>query len=322
MVKGKDSMTEKVLDIRKAKIAVLLGGDSQEREVSLQSGEAVYDALVNQGFDVCKIDVCKKEKEKWLKQLLEIDFAFIALHGRGGEDGKIQALLELLEVKYTGSSVTASAIAMDKYLTKQIWQINNIPTPTYRLMNEKTNIADLINELEFPIIVKPAHEGSSIGISKVNNEEELKQAYQVAKELDNIVIAEKWIEGKEYTASIVNGNVLPLIRLETPREFYDYEAKYQLDNTQYFCPCGLTEEKEKQIQELAIQAFDVVGASGWGRVDFMLDKANKAWLIELNTVPGLTSHSLVPMAAKQYGLNFEQLILSIINTEIEDTIND
>lgn len=309
-------MLDQNLDINNAKIAVLLGGDSREREISLKSGQAVYEALIKLGFDVCKIDICQREKDKWLRKIQEIDFAFIALHGRGGEDGKIQALLDLLGISYTGSSVTASAIAMNKLLTKQLWQVNQMPTPNYQLMDENTDLTKLIFNLKFPIIVKPAHEGSSIGISKVSNKDELKQAYNLAKKLDKVVIAEQWIVGKEYTASIINGKVLPLIRLETPRDFYDYEAKYLLHNTQYHCPCGLLDETEKQLQILVKKAFDIIGAQGWGRVDFMLDKHEQAWLIELNTVPGLTSHSLVPMAAKQSGMSFEQLILSIMEAEI------
>ncbi|MFK5893887.1 MAG: D-alanine--D-alanine ligase [Pseudomonadota bacterium] len=304
------------MDINTAKIAVLLGGDSHEREISLQSGQAVYDALSKQGFDVCKIDIQKKAKETWLKQIQKIDFAFIALHGRGGEDGKIQALLELMDIPYTGSSVTASAIAMNKFLTKQIWQINHLATPKFQLLNVDTDLSEIINYLEFPMMVKPAHEGSSIGISKVTNENELKQAYQLASQFDNVIIAEQYIIGKEYTASLVNGQVLPLIRLETPRDFYDYEAKYKLENTQYHCPCGLEKNTELKIKKIAKKAFKVIAASGWGRVDFMLDAHNQPWLIELNTVPGLTSHSLVPMAARQSGMSFEQLIIAIMSAEI------
>ncbi len=301
------------MNIKTAKIAVLLGGDSQEREVSLQSGQAVYETLLNQNMNVCKIDIQKSKKKIWLSQIQEIDFAFIALHGRGGEDGKIQALLELINIPYTGSSVTASAIAMNKLLTKQIWQLNKMPTPNYQLINTDTDLSEIIKYPGFPMMVKPAHEGSSIGISKVANEKELKQAYQLASQLDNVVIAEQWIAGKEYTASLVNDQVLPLIRLETPRDFYDYEAKYLLNNTLYHCPCGLDEDTEQQLKVLAYKAFKIIGASGWGRVDFMLDGNNQPWLIELNTVPGLTSHSLVPMAAKQSGMSFEQLLMSIIN---------
>jgi D-alanine-D-alanine ligase len=294
------------------KIGVLLGGDSQEREVSLLSGQAVYESLLAQGVETVKIDIKSIQKDKWLQQLQEIDFAFIALHGRGGEDGKIQGMLEMLEIPYTGSSVTASAIAMNKLLSKQIWQMYNLKTPAYKRMEDNTDIIALMKEFEFPLMVKPAHEGSSIGISKVNNEQELKTAYQIAKKLDDTVIVEQWVTGEEYTASIVNGKTLPLIKLETPREFYDYEAKYQLDNTLYHCPSGLDDKAENKIKEIALKAFNCIGASGWGRVDFMLDKKNNPWLIEINTVPGLTCHSLVPMAAKQLGIDFKQLIKQII----------
>ena len=313
-------MSKQNLELKTAKIAVLLGGDSKERDISLQSGQAVYDSLIKQGFNVCKIDVCHKDKKYWLTQIQKIDFAFIALHGRGGEDGKIQALLELLDIPYTGSRVTASAIAMNKLLSKQLWQVNQLPTPKYQQMDNETNLTELAKYLDFPIIVKPAHEGSSIGISKVNNITELKQAYQVAKKLDNVVIAEQWIVGTEYTASMLNGKVLPLIRLQTPRDFYDYEAKYQLNSTQYYCPCGLAAEIEKELQILAKKAFNIIGARGWGRVDFMLDANNQPWLIELNTVPGLTSHSLLPMAAKQLGMSFEQLIVSIMEATVNAAV--
>ena len=303
----------KAIDISSlGRIGVLLGGDSQEREVSLLSGQAVFDSLLAQGVDVYKIDIKSSARATWLRQIQQIDFAFIALHGRGGEDGKIQGLLEMLDIPYTGSSVAASAIAMNKLLCKQIWQWHELATPAYWQMDDSTDINALINKLGFPLMIKPAHEGSSIGISKVNNEQELKQAYIKASKLDDVVIAEQWIAGKEYTASMLNGQVLPLIRLETPREFYDYEAKYQLDNTQYHCPCGLDRKTEDNLKNLALKAFKCIDASGWGRVDFMLDKDNKPWLIELNTVPGLTSHSLVPMAAKQQGINFEQLICLIL----------
>jgi D-alanine-D-alanine ligase len=317
-------MQENNLNLKTTKIAVLLGGDSQEREISLQSGQAVYNSLLNLGANVCKIDIVKNQQAMWLKQIQTVDFAFIALHGRGGEDGKIQALLELIGIPYTGSSVTASAIAMNKYLTKQIWHLHQLQTPAYQLINASTDLTEVITNIGFPMIVKPAHEGSSIGISKVMNEKELQQAYQLAAQFDKIVIAEKWITGKEYTASILNGQVLPIIRLETPRDFYDYEAKYQLDNTQYYCPCGLDESIEEEIKILAKKAFELIGASGWGRVDFMLDDQNQPWLIELNTVPGLTSHSLVPMAAKQSGMSFEQLVMAIINAEkiIESAPNE
>ncbi|MFK5985020.1 MAG: D-alanine--D-alanine ligase [Pseudomonadota bacterium] len=294
------------------KIGVLLGGDSQEREVSLDSGQAVYESLKNQNVDVIKIDICNKKKASWLEQIQNIDFAFIALHGRGGEDGKIQALLELLEIPYTGSSVTASAVAMNKLLSKQIWTANSLPTPEYVLMDEQTNISKMAAKIGFPMMIKPAHEGSSIGISKVNGEQEIDAAFALARKFDPIVIAEQWINGKEYTASIVAKEVLPLIRLQTPREFYDYQAKYKLDDTLYFCPCGLEQEIEQQVQQLAKKAFASIGCIGWGRVDFMLDEKQQPWLIELNTVPGLTSHSLVPMAAKQAGKSFDQLIISII----------
>ncbi len=306
-----------VKEVFKGSIGVLFGGDSQEREVSLNSGKAVYESLKKQGVTVKAIDICQENKTQNLKQLQEIDLAFIALHGRGGEDGKIQGVLDFLGVPYTGSSVASSALAMDKLITKQIWTVNNLPTPLYQRLDETVDLLALVEKLGFPMMIKPAHEGSSIGISKVSSEKEFLAAYQVARKFDSVVIAEKWIEGKEYTVSLVGENILPIIRLETPREFYDYEAKYKLDNTQYHCPSGLNQSLENELKKLAKQAFDVLGCSGWGRVDFLLDNKEKPWLIELNTVPGLTSHSLVPMAAKQQGLDFEQLINLIIHTSIK-----
>lgn len=292
------------------KVAVLMGGLSAEREVSLKSGNAVLSALQSQGVDAHGIDVGKD-----ILQVLgqgNFDRVFIVLHGRGGEDGTIQGALEILGLPYTGSGVMASAIGMDKLKTKQLWQGQNLPTPAYRVLDAETDIDDVVAELGLPMIVKPSHEGSSIGITKVNSKDQLRSAWEDAEKLDREVIAESWVEGKEYTASILGDQVLPLIRLETPHEIYDYEAKYNVDTTRYHCPCGLEDYVEEELGRLAMKAFNAVGACGWGRVDFFLDTDGMPWLIEVNTIPGMTDHSLVPMAAKVAGISFDELVMRIL----------
>ncbi len=293
------------------KVAVLMGGMSAEREISLLSGKAVLTALISQGVDAHGIDVDKKvlarlEAENYQR-------AFVVLHGRGGEDGTIQGLLEVMNLAYTGSGVMASSIAMDKLKTKQIWQSMDLPTPSYRVIDNVQDCAQALKELGLPLIVKPVLEGSSIGMSKVEKEDEMIAAWEKAKQCQGTVMAERWIEGEEYTAAILDEQVLPFIKLETSHKFYDYDAKYKSDDTQYICPCGLSEADEKKYSEVAMSAFNAVNASGWGRVDFMVDAEGKIWLIEVNTVPGMTSHSLVPMAAKQAGLSFEQLVVKILS---------
>jgi len=293
------------------KVAVLMGGMSAEREISLLSGEAVLTALISQGIDAHGIDV----DEKVVIRLEAEDYqrVFVVLHGRGGEDGTIQGLLEVMNLPYTGSGVMASSIAMDKLKTKQIWQAMELPTPAYRVINSEQDCMQALKDLGLPLIIKPVLEGSSIGMSKVEKEDEMIAAWQKARQCEGTVIAECWIEGNEYTAAILDDQVLPLIKLETSHKFYDYDAKYKADDTKYICPCGLSEAEEEQFSAVAMQAFNAVNASGWGRVDFMVDDNNKIWLIEINTVPGMTSHSLVPMAAKQSGLSFEQLVVKILS---------
>lgn len=291
------------------KVAVLMGGQSAEREISLQSGRAVLAALLRRGVDAHEVDAGPD-----VLQLLDEDGferAFIMLHGRGGEDGVIQGALDRVGLPYTGSGVLGSALGMDKYRTKLLWRGAGLPTPEFVLMTQDGHLKDAA-EMGFPLMIKPAHEGSSIGMSKVTDREELKTAWHDARVYDGDVLAERWIEGEEYTAAILGDRVLPLIRLETPRTFYDYEAKYQADSTRYHCPCGLDLQREEILQALALRAFEAVGASGWGRVDLMLDAASQAWLIEINTVPGMTDHSLVPMAAKQAGIEFDELVMRIL----------
>jgi D-alanine-D-alanine ligase len=257
--------------------------------------------------------------ERFQQTLLDGGFAraFIALHGRGGEDGVMQGMLEVAGIPYTGSGVLGSALGMDKLRTKQVWQSAGIPTPAFTLLTNAAEVAAAQDGLQYPVIVKPAHEGSSIGISKVESASALPQAWQQAAHYDSSVIVEQWISGAEYTAGILGDEVLPLIRLETPNAFYDFAAKYQAETTRYLIPCGLEAAQEAQLQGLALQAFRAVGAQGWGRVDFMLDGAGRPWFIEVNTVPGLTDHSLVPMAALAAGHDFGQLVRRILDTSLE-----
>jgi len=293
------------------KVAVLTGGLSAEREISLKSGKAVFEALRRQHVDAHAIDVAND-----IIQVLQrgnYDRVFIALHGRLGEDGVIQGVLQMLGLPYTGSGVLGSALSMDKLRCKQLWNGAGIPNPAYVVLHSQTDLEPAVEQLGFPLIVKPAREGSSLGISKVRVLAQLASAWELAKKYDDDVFAEDCIEGMELTAAILDDEELPLIRMETPREFYDYEAKYFLDTTRYYCPCGLDANNEKEIQQLARRAFDLLGCSGWGRVDFMLDRDGNPYALEMNTVPGMTDHSLVPMAAKHAGLSFDQLVLRILD---------
>ncbi len=293
------------------KVAVLMGGLSAERDISLLTGKAVLSALLEKGVDAVAIDAGKDVIEKLSQGNYER--VFIALHGRGGEDGTIQGALEILSLPYTGSDVLGSALSMDKLRCKQLWQSEALPTPAWKVLTEENDLKT-VEALQLPVMMKPAHEGSSIGMSKVVNAEDIKQAWQQAKKYDDSVIAEQFIEGAEYTVAILDGEALPVIKLETDNDFYDFDAKYQSEQTRYLCPCGLSEEQEQQIQALALKAFHVAGASGWGRVDLMMDAEGNAWLIEVNTVPGMTSHSLVPMAARAAGLEFPELVVKILAT--------
>ncbi len=294
------------------KVAVLYGGLSAEREISLISGAAVLAALQSRGVDAHGIDVGRDV----VRQLEDGAYAraFIALHGRGGEDGVMQGALETLGLPYTGSGVLGSALGMDKLRSKQVWIGAALPTPEYVQLRSEADCAPALKRLGLPLMIKPAHEGSSIGMSKVIDGAALVEAYRLAARYDSCVIAERWIEGAEYTAAILGRDALPLIRLQTPHAFYDYEAKYRASSTRYLCPCGLDAEREIAIQQLALQAFDAVGASGWGRVDIMVDANGQPWLIEVNTVPGMTDHSLVPMAARAAGIAFDALVLRILAT--------
>jgi len=292
------------------KVAVLLGGKSAEREVSLKSGGMVLAALRKKGVDAHPFD----PKEKDLLELVKERFqrVFIALHGGFGEDGTVQGVLEWLGIPYTGSGVLASALAMDKVRTKRLWAAEGLPTAAYAVLGRDTNLKAVAKKLGVPLFVKPASEGSSVGMTKVKKAGDLEEAYALAVNYDPVVIAEKFIDGAELTAAILGERVLPIIRIETPREFYDYEAKYIANDTRYLIPCGVPEKKEKELQAICLKAFRSLGCRGWGRVDLMLDKRGRPYLLEVNTSPGMTDHSLVPMAARAVGISYEDLCVQVL----------
>jgi D-alanine-D-alanine ligase len=292
------------------RVAVLMGGDSAEREISLLSGSAVLDSLLRSKVDATAIDFKSKDV---FADLLGSDFdrVLIMLHGRKGEDGKVQGALELMNIPYTGSGVLASALAMDKVRCKRLWQNLGLNTPAFTTLDSNSDWDLIISELG-PVFVKPVKEGSSIGISKAGNASELEKAYALALNYDNAVIAEAFVDGPEYTVAILGDNVLPAVGMKAKSEFYDYDAKYFSDATSYFCPCDLSADEEKMLGELAKNAYQAVGCYGWGRVDVMRDNEGVFWLLEVNTVPGMTDHSLVPMAAKQAAIDFDELVLEIL----------
>ena len=294
------------------KVAVLLGGKSAEREVSQMSGAAVLEALRGRGIDAHGFDPAQRPLEDLLRE--GFARAFIALHGRYGEDGTVQGALELLNIPYTGSGVMASALAMDKWRTKLVWQAVGIPTPRFEMLTAASDFVAVVAELGLPIIVKPSREGSTIGLTKVTQVDQLEAAFQLAVKHDAMVLAEQFMAGSELTASILGDTALPLIRIAAASGLYDYHAKYFADDTQYFCPSGLPQAQEQVLQTLALRAFQIVGCSGWGRVDIMLDQSGAPHLLEVNTSPGMTSHSLVPMAAKVHGLAFPDLVIRILES--------
>jgi len=297
------------------KVALLLGGQSAEREISLKSGDAVLAALQRRGVDVEPIDTADSDALERLERR-GFDRVFIILHGRGGEDGQIQGALETIGLPYTGSGVLGSALGMDKYRCKLAWRGAGLPTADFALLRREEDLAQA-EALGYPLMIKPAHEGSSIGMARADDREALAAAWRAAAEYDGLVIAERWITGGEYTCAILGDEALPLIKLETPRGFYDYEAKYFSDSTRYICPCGLAVDEEARLQGMALSAFEAVGASGWGRVDFMTDSEGRPYLLEVNTVPGMTDHSLVPMAARARGIEFDELVWRIMETSLE-----
>ncbi len=293
------------------KVAVLMGGQSAEREISLKSGRAVFESLQQQGIDAHALD-CNHETLRELQDG-KFDRVFIVLHGRGGEDGTIQGALESIGLPYTGSGVLGSALAMDKLRTKHVWHSCGIPTPPFQILTEGFDAVEVVEKLGVPLMVKPIHEGSSIGMSRVESVDELDAAWQEAIKSDGAVLAESWVSGAEYTVAILGDEALPPIKLETPRAFYDFDAKYRAESTQYICPCGLSGADEERLKRLALDAFAAVDASGWGRVDVMADSEGEFLPIEVNTVPGMTDHSLVPMAAKVAGIDFDQLTRAILS---------
>jgi len=292
------------------KVAVLLGGKSAEREISLLSGNGVLKALRAKGVDAHPFDPAQRD----LFDLKREGFArcFVALHGRGGEDGSLQGVLEFLGIPYTGSGVLASALAMDKVRTKKLWSAEGLPTAPHAVLTRDSDLKAVAKKLGLPLFVKPSSEGSSVGMTKVKRAADLDEAFAAAVNYDPVVIAEKFIDGPELTAGILGSRVLPLIRIETPREFYDYQAKYFTNDTRYLIPCGLATKKEAQLQALCLDAFRALGCRGWGRVDLMLDRRGRPFLLEINTAPGMTGHSLVPMAAKAVGLGYEDLCVKIL----------
>ena len=292
------------------KVAVLLGGRSAEREVSLKSGNAVLAALRRSGVAAHAFDPAVLELQALRDE--GYDRVFIALHGRFGEDGTVQGALELMGIPYTGSGVMASALAMDKWRTKLVWQAGGLPIPEYEMLDESSDFDAVAARLGLPLFVKPASEGSSIGVSKVKHAGDLHKAYREAARHDKLVIAERYLGGGEYTAAIVNGRALPVIKIEPASEFYDYEAKYLRNDTRYLCPCGLPEEEEALMRRLALRGFELLGGTGWGRVDFLRGEDGTLYLLEANTSPGMTDHSLVPMAARQAGIDFDHLVLDIL----------
>jgi len=306
--------------LKQEKVAVLYGGTSAEREVSLNSGEAIANGLKQAGFNAILFDT----KTVALTDLLteEVDRVFIALHGRGGEDGCIQGALEYLNIPYTGSNVLGSSLSMDKVRSKQIFKACNLPTAAFTVVNkadlEHLSLDKVLSELGGRVMVKPANEGSSIGMAQAQTVEQLRNALIEAFGFDNEVLLEAWIDGPEYTVAILGDKALPAIHMETPREFYDYEAKYQSNSTQYHCPCGLSDADENELKALALKAFYATGAQGWGRVDIMRNDAGDWQLLEVNTVPGMTETSLVPKAAKVFGLNFSELVSDILLLSVKE----
>lgn len=297
---------------RFGKVAVLLGGTSAEREISLMSGNAVLAALREQGVDAHAFDPAQRSLFDLQRE--KFDRAFIALHGRHGEDGTVQGALQLMRIPYTGSGVLASALCLDKWRTKLIWKAVGIPVPRDEIVNAASSWPQVAAKLRLPLIIKPVHEGSTLGLTKVEAVADLPAAYKLAARYDTAVLAEEFIEGEELTAAILGDRALPLIRIEAPGGKYDYQNKYFSDQTKYHCPSGIRAELESRIQEVALQAFRVLGCTGWGRADLILKSDGSFFFLEMNTSPGMTGHSLVPMAARQAGLSFGQLVVQILES--------
>lgn len=292
------------------RIAVLYGGVTAEREVSLLSGQAVSEGLQALGKEVVAVDLGANMAQQILG--LDVDAVFIALHGGAGEGGRVQALLDMLEIPYTGSGVAASALAMDKARCKQLWKGIGLPSADFAMLTAESNWESELERLHGHAMVKPVREGSSVGMSQARNAAELKEAYQLAAQYDNQVMAEAWLGGEEYTIGVIGDEVLPIVQLQVDEEFYTYNAKYLSETTGYLCPAPVSAELDTEIRQLALDAYRAVGCRGWGRVDLMLDASGAPQLLEVNTSPGMTSHSLVPMAARQAGYDFPQLVGRIV----------
>jgi D-alanine-D-alanine ligase len=307
---AKDLFATDAIAIKAGHVGVLMGGNSAEREISLETGAHVLSCLKESGINATAIDWNGKLSTS--ENYIQYDRIFIATHGVGGEDGKIQSVLELLDVPYTGTKVLGCALSMDKIRAKLVWSGLGLLTPPFEVIGLETDLASLVKKIGLPLIVKPARGGSSLGVTKVNEIDQMAEAISHAKKYDSSIIAESYIVGEEYTVSILWDEALPVIKIKTPRPFYDFEAKYRSESTEYICPCGLRSEAEKAIQGIALEAFSALGGRGWGRIDFMKDASGKFWLIEMNTVPGLTSHSLFPMSVEHSGKKIAQAVLSIL----------
>lgn len=314
MMEIKDRLITDAFVIEAGHVGVLMGGNSAEREISLETGAHVISCLKESGVNATPIDW--NGKLSLAENYMQYDRIFIATHGIGGEDGKIQSVLELLDIPYTGTKVLGCALAMDKIRAKLVWSGLDLSTPPFEVIDYDTDSTSLVKKIGLPLIVKPARGGSSFGITIVDDISQLVEAISYAKKFDSLVIAESYITGEEYTVSILLDEALPAIKIKTPRAFYDFEAKYRSESTEYICPCELQPEAEEMIQEIALEAFAALGGSGWGRIDFMKDEYGKFWLIEMNTVPGLTSHSLFPMSVHHSGKKITQAVLSILSSSM------
>ncbi len=304
---------------KSGRVAVLMGGNSAEREVSLKSGSFVLKALVDAGVDAFEVDV----QGNVLQQLLDLeaDRVFNVLHGRGGEDGEIQAILDVLKIPYTGSGVKACAVTMDKLMTKRLLQGCGIKTPEYMELKVKKDCDELPGVMDLPVFIKPVNEGSSIGMTKVTKSNQLTSAFKLAAKYGS-VMAEQYIDGEEYTVAWLGDTLLPIFKIETPHDFYDYDAKYQANDTAYLCPCGLSTEQEDKLKRVVLKTIEVCGLQHWGRADFLMNDQGEFLIIDVNTVPGMTDHSLVPMAARKAGLSFQQLVLKLIELTIKQEVKD
>lgn len=297
------------------RVVVLMGGTSAEREISLMTGEAVLAALNHREVDAQALDIRESVPDSLLDG--SFDRVWLALHGRGGEDGCMQGMLEVLGLPYTGSGVLGSAISMDKLRSKRLFAAWGLATPDFRIMNSPYDAAPIVEALGLPLIVKPAGEGSSVGMTKVEEPDALPLAWEAADRYDPCVLVEEWVAGREYSVPVLQGEALPIIRIETPHDFYDYEAKYFSDDTRYFCPAGLDGALETDCRRAALEAFAATGASGWGRVDFLMGDDRLPRFLEVNTVPGMTSHSLVPMGAREAGIDFDELVWRVLETSFD-----